>query len=145
MGFRHSRIGWTRLRRLRGPAASRSRNGNDACAGRGGDGQLRPSKGDTGRNRHSQGRRGGGRCGGTAGGGTPPPPHQRATQAEIDILRAGGNAFEAAVAVAAVLNVVEPMMSGMGGYGTILIYDASGRQVRFLNSRGPLPAGGESR
>jgi gamma-glutamyltranspeptidase/glutathione hydrolase len=66
--------------------------------------------------------------------------HPKATQAGIDILKAGGNAFDAAVAVAAVLNVVEPMMSGMGGYGTILIYDASGRRVRFLNSSGRIPA-----
>jgi len=66
--------------------------------------------------------------------------HPLATQAGLDILKAGGNAFDAAVAVAAALNVVEPMMSGMGGYGTILIYDASGRRVRFLNSSGRIPA-----
>ncbi|MFQ5751883.1 MAG: gamma-glutamyltransferase [bacterium] len=42
----------------------------------------------------------------------------------MKILQAGGSAFDAVVAVATTLNVVEPMMSGMGGYGTILIYDA---------------------
>jgi gamma-glutamyltranspeptidase/glutathione hydrolase len=66
--------------------------------------------------------------------------HPLATRAGLDILKAGGNAFDAAVAVAAALNVVEPMMSGMGGYGTILIYDASARKVRFLNSSGRIPS-----
>jgi gamma-glutamyltranspeptidase/glutathione hydrolase len=65
--------------------------------------------------------------------------HPLATQAGLEILRKGGNAFDAAVAVAAALNVVEPMMSGMGGYGTILIYDAATAKVRFLNSSGRIP------
>ena len=65
--------------------------------------------------------------------------HPLATEAGIGILKAGGNAFDAAVAVAAALNVVEPDMSGMGGYGTILIYDAGKREVRFLNPSGRIP------
>ena len=70
--------------------------------------------------------------------------HPLATQAGLAILKGGGNAFDAAVAVAAALNVVEPMMSGMGGYGTILLYEASGRRVRFLNSSGRIPASVDS-
>jgi gamma-glutamyltranspeptidase/glutathione hydrolase len=70
--------------------------------------------------------------------------HPLATQAGLAILKSGGNAFDAVVAVAAALNVVEPMMSGMGGYGTILIYDASARRVRFLNSSGRIPASVDS-
>ncbi len=65
--------------------------------------------------------------------------HPLATQVGIDILREGGNAFDAAVSIAAALNVVEPMMSGIGGYGTTLIYDASQRECRFLNSGGRIP------
>lgn len=70
--------------------------------------------------------------------------HPLATQAGIDILKAGGNAFDAAIAVASVLNVVEPMMSGMGGYGTILIYHAGSDQVRFLDSSGKIPSAVDS-
>ncbi|MFO7734384.1 MAG: gamma-glutamyltransferase, partial [Candidatus Aminicenantes bacterium] len=67
--------------------------------------------------------------------------HPLATEAGIAILQKGGNAFDAAVAVAAALNVVEPAMSGMGGYGTILVYDAGKNEIRFLNSSGRIPAG----
>lgn len=70
--------------------------------------------------------------------------HPLATAAGLEILRAGGNAFDAAIAVAACLNVVEPMMSGVGGYGTTLIYVAADREVRFLNSSGRIPAGVDS-
>jgi gamma-glutamyltranspeptidase/glutathione hydrolase len=70
--------------------------------------------------------------------------HPLATEAGLDILRAGGNAFDAAVAVAAALNVVEPAMSGMGGYGTILVWDAKGQRVRFLNASGRIPAAVDS-
>lgn len=65
--------------------------------------------------------------------------HPLATQAGLDILENGGNAFDAAVAIAATLNVVEPMNSGIGGYGTILIYDAERKRTRFLNCSGRIP------
>ena len=65
--------------------------------------------------------------------------HPLATRAGLSILRAGGNAFDAAVTVAAMLNVVEPMNSGIGGYGTILIYDAVRGKTRFLDSSGKIP------
>src|SRR5258707_9706582 len=59
--------------------------------------------------------------------------HPLATQAGLEILESGGNAFDAAVAVAATLNVVEPMMSGMGGFGVILLYDAQTNTIRCLD------------
>src|SRR5688572_33049158 len=65
--------------------------------------------------------------------------HPLATAAGLEILRGGGNSFDAAVAIAAALNVVEPAMSGMGGYGTILVYDAEKREARFLNPSGRIP------
>ena len=66
--------------------------------------------------------------------------HPLATQAGLDILAAGGDAFDAVVAAAATLSVVEPMMSSLGGYGTILLYDAQARETWFLNSSGRIPA-----
>jgi gamma-glutamyltranspeptidase/glutathione hydrolase len=65
--------------------------------------------------------------------------HPLATEAGIRVLKAGGNAFDAAVAIAAALNVAEPDMSGMGGYGTILIYDAAKNETHFLNPSGRIP------
>lgn len=65
--------------------------------------------------------------------------HPLATQAGMDVLQKGGTAFDAAIAIAATLNVVEPMMSGLGGYGTIMIYDAKSDQIRFLNASGRFP------
>ncbi len=70
--------------------------------------------------------------------------HPIATQAGLDILKAGGNAFDAAVAVASTLNVVEPAMSGIGGYGTILVYVAKEKRVRFLDSSGKIPSACDS-
>ena len=77
----------------------------------------------------------------TASGGMVASAHPLATQVGVEVLERGGNAFDAAVAVAAALNVVEPMMSGMGGYGTILVYSVEEGRSRFLNSSGRIPAG----
>jgi gamma-glutamyltranspeptidase / glutathione hydrolase len=68
--------------------------------------------------------------------------HPAATEAGIQILAAGGNAFDAAVAVSAALGVVEPYGSGIGGGGFWLLHRAAdGRQVMLDGrERAPLAA-----
>ncbi len=67
--------------------------------------------------------------------------HPNATEAGLEILSAGGNAFDAAVAIASTLNVVEPMMSGMGGYGTIMVFAAEAGEPFYLDASGKIPVG----
>jgi gamma-glutamyltranspeptidase / glutathione hydrolase len=75
-----------------------------------------------------------------AGSGMVSSANPYATQVGTEILAEGGNAFDAAVAVAAALNVVEPMMSGVGGYGAIVVYDAESGEIRFLDTGSRTPA-----
>ncbi len=64
-----------------------------------------------------------------------------AAQAGLQILQHGGNAIDAAVATAAMLNVTEPMMVGMGGDLFAIVYIAKERKVYVLNASGMAPTG----
>ncbi len=60
--------------------------------------------------------------------------------AGMEILRAGGNAFDAAAAVFYMTTVVEQHQAGMGGDAFILAYVAAEDRVVFINGTGPAPA-----
>jgi gamma-glutamyltranspeptidase/glutathione hydrolase len=63
-----------------------------------------------------------------------------AAQAGLSILRRGGNAADAAIATAAVLNVTAPASTGVGGDCFALYYDAASREITALNGSGRAPA-----
>ena len=59
-----------------------------------------------------------------------------ASAAGLQVMQEGGNAIDAAVTAAAVLAVVEPTMTGIGGDVFAIVYDAKTKQLRGLNSSG---------
>ncbi len=63
-------------------------------------------------------------------------PHHLASAAGADVLRAGGSAIDAAIATSAVLAVVYPHMTSIGGDAFWLIHEGRTGRVRFLNGGG---------
>jgi gamma-glutamyltranspeptidase/glutathione hydrolase len=66
--------------------------------------------------------------------------HPLAVDAGYDVLRRGGTAMDAAVAVQLVLGLVEPQSSGIGGGAFVLHYSAADRRVRAYDGRETAPA-----
>ena len=66
--------------------------------------------------------------------------HKLATAAGFEVVDQGGNAFDAAVAVAATLAVVEPQSSGIGGGGLFLLHRASDGKNVMIDARETAPA-----
>ncbi|WP_426957207.1 gamma-glutamyltransferase [Muricoccus radiodurans] len=69
--------------------------------------------------------------------------HPLAAEAGREILRAGGNAVDAAVAIQAVLTLVEPQSSGIGGGALLLHWDAATQQITAWDGRETAPAGAQ--
>src|SRR4029434_2250498 len=69
-------------------------------------------------------------------------PHARASEAGLDVLRAGGSAVDGALAASAVLAVVYPHMTSVGGDAFWLIHPAREGGVRFLDAGGAATAAG---
>ncbi|MGC9457100.1 MAG: gamma-glutamyltransferase [Halothiobacillaceae bacterium] len=69
--------------------------------------------------------------------------HPQATQAALNVMENGGNAFDAAIAATAMLAVVEPYSSGIGGGGFYLLHDAEDGRDVMVDARetAPLAAG----
>jgi gamma-glutamyltranspeptidase len=68
-------------------------------------------------------------------------PHSLASSAGVDVLRAGGSAIDAAIAASAVLAVVYPHMTGLGGDAFWLIHEGGSGEISYLNGGGKAAAG----
>jgi len=67
--------------------------------------------------------------------------HWIASAVGMSILERGGNAFDAAIAMGFVLQIVEPHLCGPGGDLPVIFYSAKTRKVEVLCAQGPTPAG----
>ncbi|MDX1946393.1 MAG: gamma-glutamyltransferase [Pirellulaceae bacterium] len=65
--------------------------------------------------------------------------HPLAAQAGLDVLKAGGNAADAAIATSAMMAVVEPMSCGIGGDLFVIYWDAKTQKLYGLNASGRSP------
>ena len=67
--------------------------------------------------------------------------HPLAAKIAIQMLEHGGNAVDAAIAAAMILNIAEPQMTGLGGDCFVLVKPAGSDEVIGLNGSGRSPAG----
>ena len=65
--------------------------------------------------------------------------HPRATQIGLEILKQGGSAVDAAIAVNAALGLMEPTGNGIGGDLFAIVWDAKSKKLYGLNASGPAP------
>jgi gamma-glutamyltranspeptidase / glutathione hydrolase len=72
-------------------------------------------------------------------GGIVVTQHRLASEAGARVLKAGGHAVDAAVAAAFAVGVAEPWMSGVGGVGGMLVYDAKTRKITGFDFGGRSP------
>ncbi|HTX00234.1 MAG TPA: gamma-glutamyltransferase [Acidimicrobiales bacterium] len=68
-------------------------------------------------------------------------PHQLASAAALEVLEAGGNAVDAAVAAAAASTVVQPFSSSLGGGGWAAVHIGATGRTEMLDFQGVVPAG----
>src|SRR3546814_5069525 len=69
-------------------------------------------------------------------------PQPEAVEAGSEILKAGGNAVDAAVCCAFVQSVVDPLMNGIAGFGSLGVHTRGNRQNRYIgfHARAPMAA-----
>lgn len=67
--------------------------------------------------------------------------HPIGAEVAIEVLKAGGNAVDAAIAGALVLGIAEPQMTGIGGDCFVLVKPAGSEEIVALNGSGRAPAG----
>ncbi|RFU70981.1 gamma-glutamyltransferase [Peribacillus saganii] len=67
--------------------------------------------------------------------------HPLASEIGAEVLKKGGNAIDASVAIQFALNVTEPMMSGIGGGGFMMVHDGKTKKITIINSRERAPQG----